>query len=338
ADIYEKRITTMRPSPILRCLSSYLLLPRQYTSPVVAPLPEHSLFNQQIAPKLDNLLKALECTYTTSSCLVAALDASIETTQKLAQRLLVDVNVSGSNAKFIDDYLDEDVELLDACNGLLEKMEMIRKMADSSRIITHLLERGPNHVALTRVKELLDRREFAYLGKCRSNLRRLNFSQCCKNGFGESDGLGEMLSGSKAVAFVACHFLEMALSFKSKRGLTDMKSFRATTEWSSSLLVLQKVVKEEAQKHQNEKQGSYHVMLAELGDMIMALGRLRDQVNRYDGHDHDHECKLRVSVEVLKDKCNGLEKGIEQVEGRVKKLSRELISIRMALLGILSHQ
>ncbi|KAK9293123.1 hypothetical protein L1049_021109 [Liquidambar formosana] len=329
----------MRPSAILRTLS--LRIPsRLSASPAVAPLPVPTSFDQQITTELDALQseRGSDADYTSANWLLQALDASTNS-QKIALESFANVMCRDSDRKAVDDYLEDSVELLDSCNGLLEKMEVIHKYVDSLRRVLHLLDGRfePNPIALARASDVLDsceaiEKRCSEMGKCGSGLRKLSLklaqgtSSCAtKVGWHESE-LSLILSGSKAVALTACGVLGIALSFKSKRGFPTMQS-RPATSWSSSLQELQKGLKEQTEKQ--KRSGS--VMMSELRGAVMAASGLRDQIKSRKKDDNG------VNVEELKRRCEELEEGIKPMEGRVKELYRHLISIRVALLGILSR-
>lgn len=321
----------MRPSTILRSLS--LRIPaRLLASPAVAPLPIRSNFDQQVSEELNCLEGASESTYTSSAtCLVQVLDASIAT-QKIAFDSLANVTGRDSDFKAIDEYLDDDsTEMLDACNNLSEKVEIIRKYVESLRVVSHLLDGQvePSAMALARAQDVLE--------SCEAMQRRFT-SQRLAHGTTivachESE-LGEILNGSKAMALMACRFLGLSLSFKSKHGLcrstTVIQSRRSPTSssWLSSLHELQRQVKVEGEKH---KRSSSSMTLEELRETVMAARDLREKLKS------GKQSKLGVAVEELKRSCGELQEGIDVLEGRVKELYKTLIHVRMALLGILSQ-
>ncbi|KAI9165110.1 hypothetical protein LWI28_007847 [Acer negundo] len=100
------------------------------------------------------------------------------------------------------------------------------------------------------------------------------------------------------------------------------KSTRSSS-WSCSLQQIQKQIKE------HQKSGS-SMMLTELHLTVKAGHNLRNQIKSKN--------TTRSDVEELKKRCEELEKEIKLFEGKLKEMYKHLISVRMALLGILSSQ
>ncbi|GMY12697.1 BPS1-like protein [Fagus crenata] len=305
-------------------------------SPAVTPLPIRSPFDQQVSAEIDSLQGASESTYTTATWLLQALDASIAT-QKIALDSLANVtNCRDSDHKAIDKYLDDhSIEMLDACSNLLEKIEIIRKYLESLRVVSHLLDGQvkPSAMALGRAQDVLESCEAMQRKVLSQKLARGASSSASTNMVASHESeLGEILSGSNAVALTACRFLGLALSFKSNRWLptTVMQSRRPPMSlWLISLQELQKQVKVKCEKH--KRSSSSMRTLTELRVTVMAARDLRGQIKSGKLN------KLGPAVEEMKRSCGELEEGIDVLEGRVKELCKNLIYVRMALLGILSQ-
>ena len=319
----------MRPTTIVRSLLG---------SPAVTPLPIRNPFDQQVSAEIDSLQGAGESTYTSAAWLLQALDASIAT-QKIALDSLANVtNCRDSDHKAIDKYLDDhNIEMLDACNNLLEKIEIIRKYLESLRVVSHLLDGQVKHsaMALGRAQDVLESCEAMQRKVLSQKLARGASSSASTTMVASHESeLGEIISGSKAVALTACRFLGLALSFKSNRWLPttimQMQSWRPPMSlWLISLQELQKQVKVECEKH--KRSNSSMMMLTELRVTVMAARDLRGQIKS------GKLSKLGPAVEEMKRSCGELEEGIDVLEGRVKELCKNLIYVRMALLGILSQ-
>ncbi|KAJ0040618.1 hypothetical protein Pint_27579 [Pistacia integerrima] len=299
----------MKPSSILRSLSS---LVRLSASSAVVPLPITSSFDEQVTAHLDGLQSQKVSQIEQISFLLHALDAST-TSQQLTLDSLANVHIQDSYREVIDKYLDHNTKMLDTCNELSEKMEIIQKYLDSLRIVSHLLEGNgePHPTTLARAGNVLDsclRKSFSF--------QKVN--HC------ETFGLGEILSGSMAVTSMVCAILGVALSFNSKRSLPSVQAQSFSSSWSYSLQELQKQVKEQ------RKSGS-GMMLVELQHSVVAARALRDQIKRR------KQSEVELDVGTLKTNCGKLEESIEPLEERVKELYKELINVRMALLGKLSQ-
>ncbi|XP_031268833.1 protein BPS1, chloroplastic-like [Pistacia vera] len=315
----------MKPSSILRSLSS---LVRLSASSAVVPLPITSSFDEQVTAHLDGLQLQKVSQIEQISFLLHALDAST-TTQQLTLDALANVHIQDSYREVIDKYLDYNTKMLDTCNELSEKIEIIQKYLDSLRIVSHLLEGNgePHQTTLARAGDVLDscqelERRCNEIEKCNSGLRKSFSFQ--KVNHCETFGLGEILSGSMAVTSMVCAILGVALSFNSKRSLPSVQAQSFSSSWSYSLKELQKQVKEQ------KKSGS-GMMLVELQHSVVAARALRDQIKRR------KQSEVELDVGTLKTNCGKLEESIEPLEERVKDLYKELINVRMALLGKLSQ-
>ncbi|OVA07441.1 Protein BYPASS-related [Macleaya cordata] len=337
----------MRPSSFLCSLS--FRFPVRSSSSTVAPLPVPTAFDNWLTAELDNLrcLDEQPETYKTGKWLLSALDISVAT-QKMTIESLCDVIFRDDDREIIQNYLADTVELLDACNRLRERAETVQSYINSLRIVLHCLEgeAEPNQTALARARLVLNsceamEKRCSELEKCSSGLRKLG--EKCNSGSKLSGSyepcmsgtdLHEVLNGSKAVALLACGTSAVALSFKSKHGLPMIQNRQMTT-WSNSLHELHRGVKEVIEKRR--KSGS-SLVLTELSEAVNAAKNLRDLINsRRRSENNSRKIEFRVNVEALKRSCEGSEEGIKPLEGRVNELYRELISVRVALLGILSQ-
>ncbi|KAK4840907.1 hypothetical protein QYF36_021109 [Acer negundo] len=301
---------TSSSSSMLRRLTVSLV--RLSTSSAVAPIPLTTKFGHQLQSlNANGLLHAL-------------VDASTATQQITLNSLSHFTTYQpASDRKTIDDYLDFNVKMLDRCNELTEKIDTIRNYVESLKVVSHLLQGNiePHPTTLARAKHLLDSCRNAM--KTKRPFKRF-FSQKLAQSSSSDSLLGEILGGSKAVTSMVCEILGTALSFKSKQRLMSLlpKSTRSSS-WSCSLQQIQKQIKE------HQKSGS-SMMLIELHQTVKAAHNLRNQIKRKN--------TTRSDVEELKRGCEELEEEMKLFEGKVKELYKHMISVRMALLGILSSQ
>ena len=284
---------------------------------------------------------------TSLTFLVDALSASAAA-QKIAIECLAKNNVircSGDiERSAIDEYLGEDnAQLLDACRDLSETVEVIRNYSHSLQVALHSLHglSPPTTAALARASHVLGSSDQLTMetnmkrggGGGGGGLLSRRLSQLNNNNKKSSSAadheLSEILGGSCSIASTACQILGVALSFKSKGGFPTVQS-RPTSSWSCSLHELHKGLEEEMKK--TRKSGGGLVMLTELRETIMAAQQLRIQIKNHNKHN-----ELGVIVEELKRKCEALEEIISPLDEKVDDLYRNLISLRMALLGILSQ-
>lgn len=294
--------------------------------PAVSPLPEKTRFDRELTAELDALRSQGD-----QIGLAQMLDAAIAT-QKIALDSLVKISHHKNDVDrvAVDKYLEDNVEILDACNYFMDKMEHINKYVETLRGVLHLVDRGGSGAATaTRVLELLDscqgfekrcKNMENNRGKC---LKKMLRQKLCH----ETDKLSEAMCGSKAMALMCCRFLELGLSFDTKRGLPLMKLSQPVS--SSWLRLLEELAKEEEKKKQVQRRRCW----SELQQTVAAARELKEQMKEK----AKREKEMKYAVERVKMSCKELEHGVEIVEERVKILYKSLIDVRMSLLGILSQ-
>ncbi|KAK1587709.1 hypothetical protein Q3G72_016078 [Acer saccharum] len=307
-------LKTSSSSSMLRRLTISLM--RLSTSSAVSPLPLTTQFGHQ----LHNTLQSLNA----NGLLHALVDASTATQQITLNSLSRFTTYQpASDRKIIDDYLHFNDKMLDTCNHITEKIDTIRNYVESLQVVSHLLQGNiePHPTTLARAKHSLD--------SCHNNAMETKrpikrfFGQKLAQSSSSDSLLGEILGGSKAVTSMVCEILGIALSFKSKQRLSLLPQSTRSSSWSCSLQQLQKQIKE------HQKSGS-SMMLTELHQTVKAAHNLRNQIKRKNTR--------RSDVEELKRRCEELEEEMKPFEGKVKEMYKHLISVRMALLGILSSQ
>jgi len=310
----------MRAPTILRTLPM-----RHPKAPAkVAPLPQKTRFDRKLAAELDTLRSQGEIG------LARLLDAAI-TTQKIALDSLVNVSYKDSADRgAVDKYLEDNVEILDACNYFMDKMEHIDKYVDSLRVVLHLADKGGAGKPRTRALELLESCQSMEKNcKVMENQRESCLKKMLRQKLCHETELSEVMCGSKAMALMCCRFLELGLSFDPKRGLPLMKmSDQGRSCW---LRMLQELAKEaegggEKKKVQRRRCWSSLLMQTEA-----AAREVKEQMKG------KREKEMKYAVERLKISCRELENGVKIIEERVKSLYKSLIDVRMTLLGILSH-
>ncbi|XP_010910782.2 protein BPS1, chloroplastic-like [Elaeis guineensis] len=336
----------MRPSSLLRTISCKL--PASFShSPVTPWPPARTAFDRWLTSELDELRSnpfSLD-RFATAAWLSKALDLAVAV-QHFTTKSIAGAHATNSSAidrKMIDNYLDDDVELLDACNGLRERMDAIKQYVDRLSIALHWLEgeHEPSETSIKRAREALElcqlmEKRCSELEKCRSNLRRLGeklviitqSARPCEDVSNPRAQLHEVLSGSRMVALLVAGMLGIALSFKPRRGIPSVQPCRSTASWMSSLHELQKEVREEFDRRRR-RDGL--VGLDELDAMAMAARSLGEIISRRGRGD-----QLKVAVDVFKRRCEEMERRVWPLEGKLDELYRQLIGIRVALLGMLT--
>lgn len=123
-----------KPSTLLRSLSTRLST-RLAPSPAVAPWPPvRSAYDRWLAAELDELRAGAGAPLAAPFCAGAAWLARALALASAAQRRLVSSASAGAGAgagvgidrKSVDECVEDAAELLDACAGLRDRLEMIR--------------------------------------------------------------------------------------------------------------------------------------------------------------------------------------------------------------------
>ncbi|XP_061369476.1 uncharacterized protein LOC133312318 [Gastrolobium bilobum] len=322
----------MRAPAMLRSFTLRQFQPR--VLPVaVAPLPEKTRFDRELTAELDNLRS--QGTDGGEIGLAQLLDAAI-TTQKIALDSFVNISyIDDADRGAVDKYLEENVEILDACNYFMDKMENINEYVDSLRVVVHLVDSGsakPNAVAATRALELLESCQ-SIEKRCKSMGNRVGscFKKLLKQKLCHETELNEIMCGSKAMALLCCRFLEIGLSFDSKSGFfpTMKQSQPTSSSWLKLVLELAKQAEGSAEKKLQKRR--YCLLMNELQQTVTAARDLKEQIKG------KREMEMKYAVERLKISCRELEDVVEIIEGRVKDLYKILIDVRMTFLGIISQ-
>ncbi|KAJ8441192.1 hypothetical protein Cgig2_024921 [Carnegiea gigantea] len=305
-------MVNMRAPSFIRSLSSKLSMGKRSNSPAVVPVLEQSQFSQQVVTLLD-ILQSSEHDVGCASWLIDALDATTAT-QKLALEYLACENYSNvidTDKELIDEYLEDNIELLDACNALVEKIDMIQKYVSSLRATTRLLD--ISDVTSLRAQGKLNEcdkleKRCVTLDKCGPKLHKLmgRKSNQPTNAWHAKQNfeLNEIVNMSKEVALVTCHRLQRALSFKSKRGLTRMKS-NISANWSNSLNGSRVVIEEEVERCKKSTQNS---MMKELEEVVAAFRLFHGQAKSHN---------VNVDLDLMRRSCEALEEGMRPLEEKI---------------------
>lgn len=303
------------PSSILRSLSLRRIQPRA-ASAAVAPLPEATQFSRDLTAELTTLQSVSK---SGEYSMPQLFDAAIST-QKIALTTLAHLSYfSDVDRGAIEDYLETNTDILDACNYFGERVEGMKKnYVESLRKVTRFVEIN----ATSRALDGLVQSE-----SCQgTEKRRLKMGKrgCClaRTKQGHETELGEILCGSKAMALMSCCFLEQALSVDcGKSEFPMMKGHPMSCSWL-------RIMQELAEK----KRRSGSLVMVELQQTVGAARELKELIKGKRGKENVECC-----VERLKSSCKKLEDEIGFIEGKVRDLYTSLIDVRMVLLGILSQ-
>ncbi|KAK7270758.1 hypothetical protein RJT34_26157 [Clitoria ternatea] len=302
------------PSAILKSLSSRRIQPA-----AVAPLPAATRFNRYLAAELNTLQSQ------GNIGLVQVLDAAI-TTQKIALNSLLNIScIDDVERGVMEEYLENNIDILDACNFFVDTIEGMKKNYGGSlrNIVERLVGANALAPALDQLESCDDlEKKFKTMKKCGFGLRRLKL--------GHESEFSEVLCGSKVMALMCCKFLELGLSLDSKSGLPLMKKWHPTS--FSWLRMIHEMVEEaEGKGGEKRKRRSGSLVMNELKQMVSAVHELKEQIKGKREKD-----VIRSGVERLKRSSMELEDKLGVIEGKVKDLYKTSIDVRMALLGILS--
>ncbi|KAK7314851.1 hypothetical protein VNO77_33379 [Canavalia gladiata] len=302
-------------SAILRNLS----LRRIQPSAAVVPLPATTQFSRELTAELDTLQS--QGNIDGELGLAQLLDASI-TTQKIALNSLVNIcYIDEVDHGAMEEYLENNIDILDACNYFVERIEDTKKYVDLLRIVAHLVDTNATSRALEHLESCYDiEKRSKTIGKRGFCLKKMLRQK-------HETEFGEIVCGSKAMALMCCKFLELGLSFDSKSGLPLMKECHTMS--SSWLRVLAEQAEGSAEK---KKRRFGSLMIAELKQTVAAARELKEHIKG-----KGEKEKVKFCVDRLKRCCSELEDGLDFIEGKVKDLYKSLIDVRMALLGIISQ-
>ncbi|OMO90355.1 hypothetical protein CCACVL1_07391 [Corchorus capsularis] len=289
---------------------------RPSAAAAVAPLPIETPFEQQLKPLLHDLLLSDPSSSSSFPCsnsiwFVQALQASTKT-QSIALNSINSISFQESDRPIVENYLeDNNVKVLDACNLLSEKMEIVQDYVKSLRVVSHLVIQGNFEPNLQRALDLLDSSVETLERRLKETLLLENKKKKVINY--SSSEYSEILNGSMGFALMVCGMLGNALSLsKSKR--RRLHKFQLPTTFD--------------QFKDCRKAGSSSMVLFELQQTLKVARDLQLNLRLRNRSDQ--------IAEELKSKCDELEGKIMALDSGVRDLYKHLISVRMALLGTLS--
>lgn len=340
-------------SLLQRTLSLRLTLPHKLSPSPVSPWPPvRTAFDRWLMSELDELrlVPFSVSRYTSGHWLAKALDLTFAA-QRMTVRLLAapaGQSTTHGYRELIEGYADGVVELLDACNGLRERMGELRKYTGSMYVASHYLDQDPRQerissggagrvtVALAECKATEKR--CAELEKLRDfNLRKLgekiadNAEPEPRNHQASTDAspaeLREALSGTLAMTQLAIAVTGIAISFKTRRRLLAVQPGRQASGWGGKLQDLHKAVKEEFEKR---RRGGAAV-LDELEAAASCVRSLRRAVAHGDWRE------VGTSVRLARRSGPELEERMRSLGQKVDQVYRQLIRIRVMLLDKLTQ-
>ncbi|KAL9324261.1 hypothetical protein ACSQ67_009118 [Phaseolus vulgaris] len=308
------------PSAILRSLSLRRIQPRT-ASAAVAPLPSATQFSRDLTAELTTLQSLGHG----GECFMPQLFDAAITTQKIALNSLAHVSYFPDvDHGAMEEYLETNTDILDACNYFVERIEgMKKKYVESLRNVARFVERDATSRALDRLVQL----ESCH-GAEKKRLRVGKRGSCLpRTKQGIESEFSEIVCGSKAMALMSCCFVEQALSIDCGKSdqFPKMKCHPMSCSW---LGIMQEMAEGSAEK----KRRCGSLVMVELQQTVAAARELKELIKGKRGKEMVESC-----VERVKRSCKELEDEIGFIEGKVRDLYKSLIDVRMALLGILSQ-
>lgn len=317
-------------------------------------------FESDLSSKLDGLKQATQINL---EWLQQALEVVLYTHSTVLQVIpeLLQLPLNEREKRSINEYLDDSVNLLDACNVLRESFEDVQRYQMLVQVALHSLMdvRSEEQIKITRSKNVLHecivaiRRKEEEAGSARQGNQRSKLENCSSmlrrmgeklstssssNGDHESSKnnsknavVMSAIYGAKTITIFLCGVLSMALLVKTKRLLPTLHllTHHEQPSWSQSMLKLQHRVKEDIDRRRAMKGSA--ALLQELDNVHVEVKGLYHKLNV-------GNClmdEIRESVSRLRGSAEDLEKKLAPVEHQVNEIYRMLVSSRVALLGII---
>lgn len=324
------------------------------SSPTSKSNPGLDAFEAELATQLEHLKSTDEGGYLSSTWLCQAMEAVLSTHASV-EAFVPDLQqaLADGDFKWLDEYLDDSVKLLDICRTLRDAITEIKNYNIRVELALHTLDKGTmGDAQLKRAKnalnncmEALKRKddEVNHLGQrrsklenCSSMLRRmgekLNMEDASKGNF------FMVIYAAQVSTIFICGVLTSALSFKPRRAVTSI-FVGGQSAWSFSVTSLQQRVKEQIEK---KKSKAANALLEELDKTDVAVHILHDKVEKLLQAKsfplrEDQILDMKGAVRSLKDCSAELHQGLAPLEVHVADVFKVLIASRVALLDIYSH-
>ncbi|MCO5584470.1 hypothetical protein L7F22_038398 [Adiantum nelumboides] len=252
--------------------------------------------------------------------------------------------------KWLEEYLDHSIKLLDVCLTLKEAIAEVKSYCAHVKLALRALEKGMMGEiqlrrcvkALKKCMEALKRKEEAvnHLGQRRSKLEncssmlrrmgeRLNTEDASKGNF------FMVIYAAQVSTIFICGLLSSALSFKPRRPLSSI-CIGGHAPWSFTLSSLQQRVKEQIEK---KKSKGANVLLDELEKTDMEVRNLHSRAEKI----LEAKCFPLKKVKILEVRDNAkllqasfmeLQHGLIPLESHLEEVYRNLLSSRIALLDM----
>ncbi|CAM0874930.1 unnamed protein product [Alopecurus aequalis] len=323
-----------KPSTLLRSISTRFST-RLTPSPAVTPWPPvRSAYDRWLAAEIDELRADPLAPCTSAAWLGRAIGLAVTAQRRLVAESAL-ATAPGIDRKTVDECVEDTAELLDACAGLRDRLDLIRSYASSMRTALHWLEGSGGGAATARRRaaaafaecEVVERRCGAELAKCGSNLRKLGERALhTKPHSGARAQCEESLAGARAAALLAVGAVGVALAFRPRRSVPGIHAGSGkggeAAPWECALQDVQKHVKEVYERRRKEGVPCMAELEAAAADGRTVKCALTT------GSRHLPE----ATVAAARRRCDELEENVFVLEESIGELHRGLIGVRMVLL------
>eukprot|EP00249_Psilotum_nudum_P020244 c27617_g1_i1 orf=69-1145(-) len=326
----------------------------RFSSPTVKSHPVLKAFEAELSAQLEQLKSMDEAGYLSLPWLCQAMGVVLST-HSYVEAFIPDLQhaLDEGNNKWLDEYLDDSIKLLDVCIVLRDTIADIKSYHAFVQLAVHSLEkctvgeaqlrRAKN--AMAKCTEALKRKdeEFSPQGQKRSKLETCS---SILRRMGEKLSVEDALKGNFFSAIYAaqittifiCGALTAALCFKPRRPFSSM-NVTGQSPWVISLSTLQQRVKEKVDK---KKAKGSSALLEELDKADLSVRNLQELVERIlvaktFPLNEDKADKIGQAVESLRACADEMNDGLIPLEQQISELFRLLIASRMVLLDIYSH-
>ncbi|KAH7442345.1 hypothetical protein KP509_03G083700 [Ceratopteris richardii] len=319
-----------------------------------APSPKSSPilleFESDLASRIDHLKTADIGGYLSLKWLCQAMEMVLSTHSSV-ENFVPDLRnaLSHGDVKWLDEYLDNSIKLIDICLALKETIAEIKRYCVFVKLSLRALQDGCTDAKLTRCMitlkkcvEFFRRKNDAFgqlghrrfkLESCSSMLRRMsekiNADDASKGGF-------FMLIHVALVSTIfICNLLSSVLSSKSKPSTSSVCTF-GQSPWCSTLISLQQKVKEQIEK---KKSGGANALLQELDRTDIGVRNLYSRVEEVlRGKSlldkKKRMLKIEESGKELQLLLIDLQQGLMPLEAHLDNVYRNLLRSRMVFLDM----
>ncbi|GJN06625.1 hypothetical protein PR202_ga24374 [Eleusine coracana subsp. coracana] len=296
-------------------------------SPAVAPWPPvRSAYDRWLAAELDELREE-PCT--SAAWLGRALNLAVTAQRRLVVACSSDTGRGAGiiiNQKTIDECVDDTAELLDACSGLRDRLDMLRSYVTATRVALRWLEEG---------------------GQCGGDVAAAAFADCeaVERRCGAELASADPTSASSAKGRCSCctpsvirpvapatWMTRLLRAFRPRRAVSGVSvsgsGGKAMAQWQRTLQEVQRRVREDYDRRRKDGVPC----MTELEAAAAAARAVKCSVAGGRG------CSETAAIAVAKARCDELEQTVAMFGEQVGDLHRELINLGWcSWIGLKEH-